>query len=87
VVDPVEKDLDDLKAAAQGLKGVTFEGAPAGVRGQSDAVRSGARRIASRSNEFGSIDRLRNAGTGEVVSFHLAKVGFSCYDPTLAPAP
>ncbi|MBU2580866.1 MAG: hypothetical protein KJ622_03985 [Alphaproteobacteria bacterium] len=81
---PVEKELDDLKAAAQGLDGATFEARQKAFEQKASAVRSGARRIAQRSNELGTSTASEMRSLAEVVSVQPGKVGFSCYDPTLA---
>ncbi len=81
---PVEKELQDLKQAAQGLQGATFEERQKAFEQKAAAVRSGARRIASRSNELGSSTAAQMRALAEVVSVPPGKVGFSCYDPTLA---
>ncbi|MEL7049226.1 MAG: hypothetical protein AAFO75_09760, partial [Pseudomonadota bacterium] len=81
---PVEKDLAELKAAAQGLTGATFEERQAAFEAKSATVRSGARRIASRSNELGTSTASEMRALAQVVSVPPGKVGFSCYDPTLA---
>lgn len=81
---PVEKELADLKAAAQGLDGATFEARQKAFEQKASAVRSGARRIAQRSNELGTSTAAEMRALADVVSVQPGKVGFSCYDPTLA---
>ncbi|MEO1543064.1 MAG: hypothetical protein AAFR75_03475 [Pseudomonadota bacterium] len=83
-LDPVAKDLDELKAAAQGLTGATFEERQAAFEAKATTVRSGARRIASRSNELGLSTASEMRSLAQVVSVPPGKVGFSCFDPTLA---
>lgn len=81
---PVERDLAELKAAAQGLDGATFEERQQAFETKAAAVRSGARRIASRSNELGTSTASEMRALAEVVAVPPGKLGFSCYDPTLA---
>jgi hypothetical protein len=81
---PVEKEVADLKAAAQGLDGATFEARQKAFEAKASAVRSGARRIAQRSNELGTSTASEMRALAQVVSVEPGKVGFSCYDPTLA---
>ncbi len=83
-IQPVEKDLAELKAAAQGLDGATFEERQKAFEAKATAVRSGARRIAARSNELGSSTASEMRSLAQVVSVAPGKLGFSCYDPTLA---
>lgn len=81
---PVEKELADLKAAAQGLDGATFEERQKAFEQKAANVRSGARRIAARSNELGTSTASEMRALADVVSVEPGKLGFSCYDPTLA---
>ncbi|MCH9808254.1 MAG: hypothetical protein K0U74_11025 [Alphaproteobacteria bacterium] len=81
---PVERDLEQLKAAAQGLEGATFEERQKAFEAKAATVRSGARRIAARSNELGSSTAAEMRALAQVVSVAPGKLGFSCYDPTLA---
>lgn len=81
---PVEKDLQQLRDAAQGLSGTTFEERQKAFEQKAATVRSGARRIAARSNELGQSTASEMRALAEVVSVPPGKVGFSCYDPTLA---
>lgn len=81
---PVEKDLQELRAAAQGLDGATFEERQKAFEAKATAVRSGARRIAARSNELGASTASEMRALAQVVSVAPGKLGFSCYDPTLA---
>jgi len=81
---PVEKEVADLRAAAQGLEGATFEARQKAFEEKASAVRSGARRIAQRSNELGTSTASEMRALAQVVSVQPGKVGFSCYDPTLA---
>lgn len=83
-IGPVEKDLADLKAAAQDLSGATFEERQKAFEAKAATVRSGARRIAARSNELGTSTATEMRALAEIVSVPPGKVGFSCYDPTLA---
>lgn len=81
---PVERDLEELKAAAQGLEGATFEERQKAFEEKAATVRSGARRIAARSNELGSSTASEMRALAQVVEVAPGKLGFSCYDPTLA---
>ncbi len=81
---PVERDLEELKAAAQGLDGATFEERQKAFEAKATTVRSGARRIAARSNELGTSTASEMRALAQVVSVAPGKLGFSCYDPTLA---
>lgn len=81
---PVEKDLAELKAAAQSLSGATFEERQQAFEAKTSAVRSGARRIAARSNELGTSTASEMRSLADIVSVAPGKLGFSCYDPTLA---
>ena len=81
---PVEKDLEQLKRAARGLQGATFEERQRAFEQSAATVRSGARRIAARSNELGISTASEMRSIADVVSVAPGKLGFSCYDPTLA---
>ncbi len=83
-IEPVERDLAELKAAAQDLSGATFEERQKAFEAKAAAVRSGARRIAARSNELGTSTASEMRALADIVSVPPGKVGFSCYDPTLA---
>ena len=83
-IQPVENDLEKLRQAAQGLDGATFAERQKAFEAKAATVRSGARRIAARSNELGSSTASEMRALADVVSVAPGKLGFSCYDPTLS---
>ena len=81
---PVQTDIDALQQAVAGLEGDTVAERQQSFEQKAANVRSRALNIASRSNELGKSTASEMRALAETVSIEPGKVGFSCYDPTLA---
>ncbi|MDX2258556.1 MAG: hypothetical protein NW205_06520 [Hyphomicrobiaceae bacterium] len=81
---PVQRDIEELKKAAEGLTGATVEERQRAFEARAALIRGNARSIAARSNELGSSTASEMRALAAAVSAEPNKPGFSCYDPTLA---
>jgi hypothetical protein len=82
--EPITADIAQLRQIADSPEGTTFEERQRRFEAQAADVRSLARRIASRSNEFGASNANEMRALADALSIEPSKAGFSCYDPTLA---
>jgi len=83
-IKPVQDDLASLQASVAGLSGATVAERQQNFEQKASAVRSKARAIAARSNEFGQSTASEMRALAVTVSIKPGKPGFSCFDPTLA---
>ena len=83
-ITPVQADLKKLQESVAGLEGGTVLERQPNFEAKARDVRSNARSIAARSNEFGASTAAEMKALATTVSIKPGKPGFSCYDPTLA---
>ncbi len=83
-ITPVQVDLKKLQDSVAGLEGGTILERQQNFEAKARDVRSNARSIAARSNEFGASTAAEMKALATTVSIKPGKPGFSCYDPTLA---
>ncbi|MGH1351756.1 MAG: hypothetical protein ACRBBN_13265 [Methyloligellaceae bacterium] len=81
---PVQKELEILKSKASGLQGATVAERKKNFERTAREIRGSARNIAARSNALGQSTASGMNSLADLVSIAPGKVGFSCYDPTLA---
>ncbi|MDX2288616.1 MAG: hypothetical protein NW217_07325 [Hyphomicrobiaceae bacterium] len=80
---PVQRDIAELKQAAEGLTGATVEERQKSFEARAGLIRGNARSIAARSNELGQSTASEMRALAAAVGVEPGKPGFSCYDPTL----
>lgn len=83
-VGPVQSDLDQLRRSATRLNGATVADRQQNFETLATDIRTRARNIATRSNEFGKTTAAEMNALAATVSIAPGEAGFSCYDPTLA---
>ncbi len=83
-IKPVNDDIEALKSSVAGLTGGTVAERQQNFEEKAAEVRSRARAIAARSNEFGKSTASEMRALAVTLSIKPGKPGFSCYDPTLA---
>ena len=83
-IGPVQTDLKKLQENVAGLEGGTVLERQQNFESKARDVRSSARNIAARSNEFGASTAAEMKALATTVAIKPGKPGFSCYDPTLA---
>ena len=81
---PVQADLERLRTSVATLEGATLEARQRAFEARATEIRSRARSIAVRSNEFGKATAVEMSAIAVTVSVGPSQPGFSCYDPTLA---
>lgn len=81
---PVQADLERLRSSVATLEGATLEQRQKAFEARATEIRSRARSIAARSNEFGKATAGEMGAIATTVSVAPGQPGFSCYDPTLA---
>jgi len=81
---PVQADLERLRSSVATLEGATLEERQKAFEARATEIRSRARSIAARSNEFGKSTAGEMTAIATTVSVAPGQAGFSCYDPTLA---
>ncbi len=81
---PVQADLERLRTSVATLEGATLEARQRAFEARATEIRSRARSIAVRSNEFGKATAVEMSAIAVTVSVGPNQPGFSCYDPTLA---
>ena len=81
---PVQADLERLRGSVATLEGATIEERQKAFEARATEIRSRARSIAARSNEFGKATAAEMTAIATTVSVAPGQTGFSCYDPTLA---
>ncbi|MGI9406317.1 MAG: hypothetical protein ACR2O4_08095, partial [Hyphomicrobiaceae bacterium] len=81
---PVQSDLDQLRRSATRLDGATVADRQQNFETLAADIRTRARNIAARSNEFGKTTAAEMNALAATVSVAPGEAGFSCYDPTLA---
>ncbi|MBN9280418.1 MAG: hypothetical protein J0I57_22710, partial [Hyphomicrobium sp.] len=81
---PVQADLGRLRSSVATLEGATLEERQKAFEARATEIRSRARSIAARSNEFGKSTAGEMTAIATTVSVAPGQAGFSCYDPTLA---
>ena len=81
---PVQKDVEALKASVASLEGTTVAERQQSFDAMATNIRSRARSIAARSNELGKSTASEMRALAAAVSVPPGESGFSCYDPTLA---
>ncbi|MGI9423158.1 MAG: hypothetical protein ACR2PA_08190 [Hyphomicrobiaceae bacterium] len=81
---PVQADIEELQKSVAGLEGSTVLERQQSFEAKATGVRSNARRIAARSNEFGTSTAAEMKALATTVSIKPGRPGFSCFDPTLA---
>jgi hypothetical protein len=81
---PVQADLERLRGSVATLEGATIEERQRAFEARATEIRSRARSIAARSNEFGKATAAEMIAIATTVSVAPGQPGFSCYDPTLA---
>jgi len=82
--EPIQADIAQLRQIANTPEDGTFEERQRRFESQVADVRGLARKIASRSNEFGVSNANEMRALADALSIEPSKAGFSCYDPTLA---
>jgi hypothetical protein len=82
--EPIQSDIAQLRQIANNPEDGTFAERQRRFESQVTDVRSLARKIASRSNEFGVSNANEMRALADALSIEPSKAGFSCYDPTLA---
>jgi hypothetical protein len=82
--EPIQTDIAQLRQIASTPEDGTFEERQRRFESQVADVRGLARKIASRSNEFGVSNANEMRALADALSIEPSKAGFSCYDPTLA---
>ncbi len=81
---PIQTDLDLLRKAASSIQGTTVAERQKSFETMARNIRGRARNIAARSNALGQSTAAEMQALANAVSIAPGKVGFSCYDPTLA---
>jgi hypothetical protein len=81
---PIQSDVEDLRQSAASLEGATVAERQKQFEAKASEIRGKARNIAARSNALGQSMATEMRALAKVVSIPPGKVGFSCYDPTLA---
>jgi hypothetical protein len=82
--EPIQADIAQLRQIANSPEDGTFEERQRRFESQVADVRGLARKVASRSNEFGISNANEMRALADALSIEPSKAGFSCYDPTLA---
>lgn len=83
-LEPVQAEVEQLRASASLLEGGTVEERQRAFEARASEIRGSARNIAARSNELGKATAAEMRALAETVSVSPGQPGFSCYDPTLA---
>ncbi|MBO0755203.1 MAG: hypothetical protein J2P54_05050 [Bradyrhizobiaceae bacterium] len=83
-LEPVQADITQLRQIANSPEDGTFLERQRRFESQVADVRGLARKIASRSNEFGVSNANEMRALADALSIEPNKAAFSCYDPTLA---
>lgn len=83
-LEPVQAEVEQLRASASQLEGGTLEERQRAFEARASEIRGSARNIAARSNELGKATAAEMRALAETVSVPPGQPGFSCYDPTLA---
>ncbi len=81
---PIQTDLDLLRKSATNIEGTTISDRKKNFEKTAKEIRGKARNIAARSNALGQSTASEMQALANAVSIAPGKVGFSCYDPTLA---
>jgi hypothetical protein len=82
--EPIQADIAQLRQIANSPEDGTFEERQRRFESQVADVRGLARKVASRSNEFGISNANEMRALADALSIEPSKAGFSCYDPTLS---
>ncbi|MEL7544153.1 MAG: hypothetical protein AAGJ70_10290 [Pseudomonadota bacterium] len=83
-VGPVQSDVNQLRRSATRLEGENVADRQQSFEQMAQNIRTRARSIADRSNEFGKTVSAEMNALADTVSVAPGEAGFSCYDPTLA---
>ncbi len=81
---PIQGDIEALRKSVAGLEGATVAERQQSFEAKASEIRGKARNIAARSNALGHSTASEMRALAKVVSIPPGKLGFSCYDPTLA---
>ena len=83
-LEPVQTDIEQLRATASSLEGGTVEDRQKAFEAKASEIRSRAKSIAARSNELGKSTATEMRALAATVSVATGTANFTCYDPTLA---
>lgn len=83
-LEPVQADIEQLRAAASGLGGGTVEDRQKAFENAASEIRSRAKSIAARSNELGKSTATEMRALAQSVAVSPGAQGFTCHDPTLS---
>ncbi|MEL6373148.1 MAG: hypothetical protein AAFR04_04210 [Pseudomonadota bacterium] len=83
-LEPVEKDIEQLRQSAAGLGGGDFNERQRIFETRAADIQSRAKSIAARSNELGRSTAAEMRALAAAVSVKPRQPGFRCFDPTLA---
>ncbi len=83
-LEPVQADIEQLRATASSLEGGTVEDRQKAFEARASEIRSRSRSIAARSNELGKSTAAEMRALAQLVSAAPGTAGFTCHDPTLA---
>lgn len=83
-LDPVQAEIEQLRATASSLEGGTVEDRQKAFENKASEIRSRSKSIAARSNELGKSTATEMRALAQSVSVAPGATGFTCYDPTLA---